>query len=478
MESIRMTLPIDMNFEKIEELNPEFSRYKCRVMAIGKNRNGSYFSREVVENTMSQFQFCPVVGYMYRGEDGKNHMAGHEMVIEESNGSYRWKSLCVPYGVVPYDDFSFEDVVDNNGNTSTYLTCSVILWTGKYPELLDASYSNDVLFGQSMEINVTDWETYAEDDNYINILKFTPSALCLLGKNDDPEYNVEPCFKNAAILPYSFDDRFGALMDEFKFALSQCVKNIGGAEMEENKELDVSPNSEDCNSEIENTYSTEEENHDDEMHVDDIQDDVKSFSNLESSKRSKLANAVMELRNQIDGYAYLIDFDEEYVYIEWEIHNKYTRHAYVYDEFGNTSIAPEGENVALRWLTQNEVSEIESLRNSIEDYESRIYELEVTNAELTKFRDERIAQDHAAEIETVFSEFADLDDNDEFIHFKGNVGDMDIETIREKCFAIRGKNFKPVSAAKKDAKTPIVNNPDCNLEPYGGLFAKYGYHGV
>ena len=52
---------------------------------------------------------------------------------------------------------------------------------------------------------------------------------------------------------------------------------------------------------------------------------------------------------------------------------------------------------------------------------------------------------------------------------------LDLETLEEKCFAIRGRNG---TAAKfsHEPKTPKlpVEKHDTEPEPYGGLFAKYG----
>lgn len=205
-------------------------------MALGKNRNGSHFSRSAVEDAIPTFKNIPVIAYLYEGDDGNTHVAGHEMKVTKRDGKAQFVTKCVPYGTVPDGEFTFEEVTEANGTKATYLTADVILWSGKYPEIMDAVYSDDVYYGQSMEIKCLKTKEFKADNRYTDITKFSATALCLLGKSDDPEYHVEPCFPSANITPYSFDEHFAQMMDEFKFALAECMQNVNKAkEVEEMK---------------------------------------------------------------------------------------------------------------------------------------------------------------------------------------------------------------------------------------------------
>lgn len=221
----RISLPIRTKFEKIEQINEEFTKCKCYIMAIGKNRNGSHFSRKAVEDAIPTFKNIPVIAFLYEGDDGQMHVAGHEMKLVERDGKDQWHTKCIPYGTVPDGAFTFEEVTESNGTKATYLTAEVILWSGKYPEIMDAAYSESVYFSQSMEIKCLETKQFAADPSYIDITKFSASALCLLGKSDEAEYNVTPCFPSSSVVPYSFDEQFSTLMDELKFALSNCFSN-------------------------------------------------------------------------------------------------------------------------------------------------------------------------------------------------------------------------------------------------------------
>ena len=66
-------------------------------------------------------------------------MGGHDYYIDEN---WNLKSACVPYGVVKADSFDFEIVKEYEDEIETeYLTAEIILWTGRYPELMEAIYA-------------------------------------------------------------------------------------------------------------------------------------------------------------------------------------------------------------------------------------------------------------------------------------------------------------------------------------------------
>lgn len=90
---------------------------------------------------------------------------------------------------------------------------------------MEAIYSDDFYFNQSMEINVSEFRPYEEDSNYTELTDFTYSALCLLGKADDktsPEH-TEPCFVESKVIPvqYSLEkEEFSKIMGELKNELA------------------------------------------------------------------------------------------------------------------------------------------------------------------------------------------------------------------------------------------------------------------
>ncbi len=266
MDKKHTSLKFKAKVTPIEKINDEFTLCKCYVQGVGKNRNFSYMSKENIQRCLPTLSYAPVVGHLIDKLDedgnptGEKYMGGHDYYIDDD---WNLKSACVPYGVVKADSFDFETVKEYEDEIETeYLTADVVLWTGRYPELMEAIYSDDFYFNQSMEINVSEYRPYEEDSNYTELTDFTYSALCLLGKADDktsPEH-TEPCFVESKVIPvqYSLEkEEFSKVMGELKNELAFYFNkdNTDGKEDEvvENEKEEVIETVEEVNEE-----STEE----------------------------------------------------------------------------------------------------------------------------------------------------------------------------------------------------------------------------
>lgn len=229
MDKKHTSLKFKAKVTPIEKINDEFTLCKCYVQGVGKNRNFSYMSKENIQRCLPTLSYAPVVGHLIDKLDedgnptGEKYMGGHDYYIDDD---WNLKSACVPYGVVKADSFEFETVKEYEDEIETeYLTAEVILWTGRYPELMEAIYSDDFYFNESMEISVSEYRPYEEDSNYTELTDFTYSALCLLGKADDktsPEH-TEPCFVESKVIPvqYSLErEEFSKVMGELKNELA------------------------------------------------------------------------------------------------------------------------------------------------------------------------------------------------------------------------------------------------------------------
>lgn len=74
----------------------------------------------------------------------------------------------------------------------------------------------------------------------------------------------------------------------------------------------------------------------------------------------------------------------------------------------------------------------------------------------------------------LFAKFADLSDVEAFQDLYENRAQFDLETLEDKCFAIRGRLGKFSMAPQKGAqKLPIDSNVEVEPEPYGGLVRNY-----
>lgn len=224
MEIIKYQMQIyPVEFNKV---NDQFTICKCYVMAIGKNRNFTYISKESVDAALPTLSYSPVVANLFYDEDeDKYYVGGHDREID--NG--KLCDITVPYGVVVANSFGYEDVEESSGAVSTYLTCDVILWTGRYGDLMKAAYDDSIYFGQSMEIIPLEVTKYIQDNRYSDIKSFKFSCLTLLGKSDDPEHHVEPCFPSARVQTYSCIDLssscFVEKLEELKSAMRDTFVN-------------------------------------------------------------------------------------------------------------------------------------------------------------------------------------------------------------------------------------------------------------
>jgi hypothetical protein len=74
----------------------------------------------------------------------------------------------------------------------------------------------------------------------------------------------------------------------------------------------------------------------------------------------------------------------------------------------------------------------------------------------------------------IFAQFEDLAGVEAFETLRENCTEFDLETLEEKCFAIRGRNGS-VAKFAKEQKAPklMVDRTEPEADPYGDLFVKY-----
>lgn len=498
----RKTIFFNAKVEPVKPVNEEFTLCKVYVCALDKNRNFSNISKEAADDAQPTLYNCPVIGHLIVDDQGNYHMGGHDMVVEQDkDGTWRFKSLCVPYGVIPQqDNVHYEDIEEPNGRgVKTYIVADCILWTGRFPELKEAIYSDECWFGQSMEIGVKEYTPLEEDPNYTNILKYSYSALCLLGKSDDPEHQVEPCFPSSSCQPYEFalhDETFAEMAAQLKTELSSCFTNTekGGEDMPE-KEIKMGELS---NETVELMSADEEFNIEQqvEVHCDEFEGDVSAGADNEAVDESiaqaepqAFAATFRERREAIEralpavheadetgvvhevGF-WLCDFDAQYAFVEKYEYTRGTdcyteqkgRYAYAFDDASKVAtVTGEFEEMFVRWLTRDELEQVEA--------QAAQYE------ELAQYKEGREQQDFENAINAAVEEFSDLDGNEEYAAVLANKYSYgSVDELRDACYIIRGKFSAPVKARKSNAEPviPIAVTPSVQQDPVDAFFARYG----
>lgn len=489
----------------VKPINDQMTLCKCYVLAIGKNQNKSNISKEAVDDALPSLFNIPVVGHLFVDKDNNVRMGGHDMALErDEDGKYKFRVLTVPYGTVPQqDNVHYEEVEEKDGTVNTYQVADIILWTGRYPELLDAKYSDGIYFAQSMEI--IPLET-SKEDGYTNIDKFQYSALCLLGKSDDKSKNVEPCFRSARVEPYDFSatDEWAKLFGEFKEELARCYEKRDieeGGKKELNAELikkilaefglaeDTELSfevSEDMTEEmfrekIQEVYASANQeggqssegaptenpeandgtftaNTDDGANaanpaVEPVAEPVQQPEPVKFSveltyeeKRKKIYAALesMGYWNETEYKYYVLnDFDNDYVYSYYRFAGENIK-----EDCGNLRI-PYTFNDDTVVLDMGKAESVRLVWLTKAEEEKLSAEKAQLN-ELIKYKEDRIEDDRKKEYAAVIADFSDLSEIDEYkTVVKDAMTFESVDALTEKLYAIRGRY------AKKPAKKPL-----------------------
>ena len=323
----------------LKPINEEFTLCKCYILALGKNGNKSIISKAAVEESLPTLFNIPVVGHIFADNEGNRHMGAHDTELKrDGDGKIQFNVLTVPYGTVPVqNNIHYEKVEERNGEIKTYLTADVILWTGRYPQLKEAIYSQEVFFGQSMEIKAKEICRSKKDKDCIEINRFSFSALCLLGKSDGDKYNFEPCFPSARVEPYRFDE-------EFMLQFESMKEELGKVQPEPEVEKAA----------------------DETIPIPD------TFSATYEAKRKAIAAALEKLgvisHESVTLY-WLVDFDGKFVYVERLTETQTDKQLVK----GRMSYEMQGDEVAavaeasfepmlLKWLTEEESGALDTQR--------------------------------------------------------------------------------------------------------------------
>lgn len=495
MENELIKITFNSKITPVKPINDYFTLCKCYVMAIGKNVNKTIISKETVDDALPTLFNVPVVGHLYMDEDGVIRVGGHDIVLEkDDDGKYKFVSVTVPYGVVPQqDNVHYEEVEEADGTKNIYLVADIILWTGRYPELLEAIYSEDIYFAQSMEIMPSDTNKTKEG---LEVKKFQFSALCLLGKSDDKDKNVVPCFKSARVEPYKFSDagNWTELFAEFKEQLAKSYSAVdvvkGGKEplntetikkillefgLAEDTVLsfEVADMTEDeLRDKIKEVYSQDNKTGEDtgdgseftengvtepEVPASEPEQQEATFSENDGDgeapateeplkfsvemtyeeKRAALCKALdaFEMHNEKSYIWYcLVDFDDVYVYSCFH--------------FAGADIAEERGTIRVPYTFEDDKAILDMTRNEkvrqvwlTKADEDKLSADKAQLAELVQYKADRLQEDKRQSYAAVISDFSDLGEVDEYkAVVKEAMTYESVEALTEKLYAIRGKN--------------------------------------
>lgn len=473
---MKKTLRFNSIVKEVEQINPLFSKVKIYVMYDGVNRNGSYMSKEAINNALYSIYNIPIVGEYY---EDKDNFGGHGGKLELSDEGIKYIVTTKPYGVVPESaEVYWEQVTEEDGQVHDYLVVDgAYLWTGRYSEL--ETILEEKQYGQSMEIEVVEGD-YAvrEGHDVFDIKEFIFSAFCILGisKDSDPEGYVEPAFEGAKVVAYSLDkdsfkQQFSQMMKELKYTLE--VEEGGKNQMEENK---VTNQEETDETQFENQVSEPQEQQVPEgskgvteCATDGAESGTSNFALTHKQIENQLRE-VLKTETYIDSWG---DTCRKYWYVDHTDSQVITENAqegyqlYAFDYVINS------DNVSIQFETGQKVKieytpfEGEGI-NFSSQFERITQEKEALEAEFNTLREYKRNREEDDIRQKFSTKLSEEELNEVFTQHK----DSPIEKIEEAIFALIGK--KNFSYEKKEKtveqnKVSVVSPVEKEENPYGDI---------
>ena len=443
----------DVKIVPQKKINNEFTLCKCYAFGLGKNINYSHISKENMERCKSTLSYAPVVGHLMEkyDKDGNvigRYFGGHDYTITED---WELKPLTVPYGVVVADSFQYEMVNEYKDNHEReYLTCDVILWTGRYPELLEAVYDETTYFNESAELNVEEYRPLEDDSNYVDITDFTFSALCILGKSEDAQYHTEPCFIESKIQPKQFavqTDEFAEAMNEMKEKLSFCLKNQSSTTVTDvTMEVDIDKN---------NGGSTMAEEIKNEV-VDEVTETV-----VEETLEETVENTVEDVAEEVVEET-TDETTEEIVEETVEENKEETSTEEVVEETTEETVVEESnEDYSVLY------SELKEKYDALEN--------EVVS--LREYKQTKESEERKCAEDALFADYEEtIGETEEFKSLKEKASEFSLDALKKECLCIVGM-YSMTNKTKETNKSDSLKfslEPEVSEdEPYGGLMKKY-----
>ena len=507
---------------EICEVNESFDRGVLRVCYPGKNQNGSNIPKEVIERCLKTIYNCPVVCHYDRETDS---LGGHDMeLVKTSSGDLRLVNLTQPVGVVPESaKVWFENYQEEDGTVHEYLYTEVLLW--KRQEAY-RKIKRDGITAHSMEIAVKKGMTV---DGVYDIEDFEFTAFALIG--------VEPCYESSALEVFSNQD-FKRQMQEMMRELKETFSAVNS--LTKDQHIDKSNDSTkggnqvlDQKNELLKKYGIEDaaalDFSIDELTIEELTAKLeaalgalkggaepapapeKPEETPEDQHFELTRNLVQEIQRALSAektpcqwacdhhlmerYCYE-DYDQEKAEVYCWDTTDWLLYGFAYAMDGDSVKIDFGSKQRKKYaivdFTDGEQgSPLAEFFNKMSDELTRYAGLDAQHQEdenslkamrcelddLKAFKAGVEEQTAKAERAEVMDKFHDLDGQEAFEKLRDECMNYDLETLEEKCYAIRGRN----SSGRKfslDEKSPKIkidkhDKADESDEPYGGVVRKY-----
>lgn len=206
---------LNVTYNNFEQVNEEFVKCTISVLSCSQVANGTKFNKDGVERAKESLNYAPVIGY-FKGDDFADH--GIRLAIEDEEIKEVVKT--VPFGVCIKDSSRWENIQKPNGEYEEYLVVDAYLWN-RYNDAISVVKENKC--NQSMEISVQNGE-YSE--GCYNIKEFSFSALCILGENVQPAFNLAKIRTSDKFSKDELKDSYKEMLDRLSYTLDKAEEPV------------------------------------------------------------------------------------------------------------------------------------------------------------------------------------------------------------------------------------------------------------
>lgn len=537
MDNKKLTLTFSSAVEQLTEINSSFDKGVLRVAYHGKNRNGSFISKESFERNIKTMYNCPVVCNYNRETDS---IGAHDVEIVKTGKGMKLINITQPVGIVPESaHYWWEEVEEENGDINEYLFVEVIIW--KRQEAYSKIKENGIT-DESMEINVKSGKTL---DGYYHIDSFEFTAFCLLE-------SAEPCFESAGLEMFSlksFHDEYTKMMAEFKECFTKVTTSAEddidahNAKQNLSKGGNISLDRMELLSEYGLTLESLDFNIDD-FTVEELREKLEAIKNSgtpaePTAEPAEGAGAPEDgdpgvgtgetfsltgeqFREQVMETLHTVKYTDpyfgemnRYMYVDYDTDNS---EVFCYDcedwRLYGFKYSMNGDNVAVDFDSKKrkklsivdfdegsadfdykcafesfgqvvsnfkdvEIGRIKAEADGkLTQAEQRINDLTAEVSELSEYKNKKMGEEREILEDELFSRFEDLGGIEAFEDLRKSCGEMTLEEIESKCYELRGRHSSPAKfSANKPKSTRIIvdktGSGNRDEEPYGGLYVQF-----
>lgn len=484
------------------EINSSFDSALLQIAYHGDNRHKTNISKAVFEKCVKTLFNCPVVCNYDREEDT---LGDHDVeIVTDDDGNSRLVHITHPIGVVPVGARTFwKEVEEKDGSIKEYLCADVLLW--KRQEAY-RKIKKDGIAAHSMEIVIKDGKRI---DGIYHILDFEFTALTLIG--------VAPCFESAALVFHKedFELQFSTMMQELKEGFTEVMAHFGDDNTKQEKistegGQEVLMNKD----ELVAKYSIDIDSLDFSIEDYDVEELEAKFQTIAEEKQFALnRNVINEIHNALSKMKVVREYGEcnKYSYEDCDIEQQMV---YCWDTDNwllyGFSYELDGDNVVIDFDSKKRMKYViaefdegeqgspfmhvfEMMQNKLEEYSDvaekfsaaseAMASMETELSELRQYKLDIEKANRDAERAELFGKFSALAGIEDFEALKEDCDGLDLATIEEKCYAIKGKHavshadFSLNNEQLPVVKVDVTGRKDVNAAlPYGGLHEKYGFH--